>query len=123
MQATGNTEYTRENALYDLQYPTGVNPTYGLVSIEYMMNAFRSHDFNPVNVWVTYDQAYSIMREHTGVINPVGMYHFMGMRGTDYADIGTLWVANSAIGYRGISEEMNRSQFNSLGPVQLVYLD
>lgn len=43
----------------------------------------------------------------------------MALRGVSGSDI---WVANSAQGYRGVYETMNRDQFNSLGPVELVYL-
>jgi hypothetical protein len=50
------------------------------------------------------------------------MYHFMAIRGVDYSDTGTLWVANSAPGYRGVYEELTRSQFNSLGPVEIIYI-
>jgi hypothetical protein len=32
-------------------------------------------------------------------------------------------VANSAPGYRGIYDYMSRSEFNALGPVQMVYLE
>jgi len=113
---------TREQGAEYLQYPVGVNPTYGLTSITYMESAFRAFGLSPVQAWVTYDEAYAIMREHTGVINPIGMYHFMAMRGTDHMDTGDLWVANSAPGYRGIYDTLNRQQFNSLGPVQVVYL-
>jgi hypothetical protein len=47
------------------------------------------------------------------------MYHFMGIRGTDN---GELWVANSAPNYMGVGDHLDRSQFNSLGPVSLIYL-
>lgn len=85
-----------------------------------MIDAFLSYGLSSRQVWVTYDEAYAIMENTTGVINPMGMYHFMAMRGVgpDY-----LWVANSAPGYRGIENSMTRSQFNSLGPVQIIYLD
>jgi hypothetical protein len=110
-------------AALDLQYPTGVNETYGLTSIQYMITAFQSHGFQVGWKWCTFDEAYSICRDHTGVINPVGMYHFMAIRGIDGTDIGDIWVANSAPGYKGIYDSISRSSFNQLGPTQLVWLE
>jgi hypothetical protein len=110
---------SRSEALAIMGYPNCVNETYGCMSAQCVIDAFETLGFEAVQAWVTYDQAYSIMGAHTGVINPVGMYHFMGCRGV--AD-GALWVANSAIGYRGISETLTREQFNALGPVQVIYL-
>jgi len=84
-----------------------------------MLNAFRHYGLNPVQEWVNFDQAYSIMEKYTGTINPKGMYHFMACRGVS-GDL--LWVANSAPGYMGVGDYLSRSQFNSLGPVSLIYL-
>jgi len=84
-----------------------------------LIDAYNYFGLEAHQAWVTYDQAYTIMEKTTGQINPLGMYHFMGMRGIDN---GNLWVANSAQGYRGVYEIMNRQQFNALGPVQLIYL-
>jgi hypothetical protein len=121
--ATATADISREEAGAIIGYPNCVNETYGLMSAQCMIDAFSSVGLRSKQAWVTFDQAYAIMQQTTGVINPVGMYHFMGMRGTDHSDIGTLWVANSALGYRGIYEEMTRSQFNALAPVQLIYLE
>jgi hypothetical protein len=121
--ATATADISREQAAEIIGYPNCVNETYGLMSSQCMINAFSEAGLHSKQAWVTFDQAYAIMEHTTGVINPIGMYHFMAMRGTDYSDIGTLWVANSALGYRGIYEEMTRAQFNSLGPVQLIYLE
>jgi len=124
VQATGtDTNLTREQGAEMLQYPDGVNETYGLVSIQFMIDAFNMIGLPCHQKWVTFDEAYTIMREHTGVINPIGMYHFMACRGVDHMDIGDLWIANSAPGYLGVYDTLNRSQFNSFGPVQLVYID
>jgi len=110
---------TRDEAANIIGYPECVNELYGLMSIDCLTRAFgvmglqTSHDF------LTFDSAYAICRANTGVINPIGMYHFMAIRGIQ-AD--TIWVANSALGYRGVYENISRSQFNNLGPVQLMWL-
>lgn len=84
-----------------------------------MVKAFEYYNLRAKQAWVTYDQAYAILSATTGVINPIGMYHFMAMRGVD----GSLWVANSAPGYDGIYDHLSRDSFNGLGPVQVIYLE
>lgn len=101
-------------------YPNCVNPTYGCMSSDCVVNTFRSYGLNAKQAWVTYDQAYSICSKYTGVINPQGMYHFMGIRGLDN---GAIWVANSAPGYDGVYEILDRATFNALGPVQVIALE
>jgi hypothetical protein len=112
-------QLTRTQAAEIIGYPNCVNETYGLMSAQCMVDAFSHFGLESIQKWVTFDEAYSICREHTGVINPIGMYHFMAIRGI----IGNqIWVANSAQGYRGVYDTLTRNQFNSLGPVQLIYL-
>jgi len=119
MNSTGiDPNLTREEALNIIGYPNCVNETYGLMSAECLINAYNHFGLDARQAWVTYDQAYSIMTEHTGQINPLGMYHFMAMRGATQ----DLWVANSAQGYMGVWDHLSRSQFNALGPVQVIYL-
>ena len=124
INATGTDPHLeREQAANIIGYPNCVNETYGLMSADCLITAFNYYGLSVKQAWVTFDQAYAIMAKTTGVINPLGMYHFMAMRGVDHTDVGQLWVANSAEGYRGIYDTMSRSQFNALGPVQVIYLD
>ncbi|HEY7419298.1 MAG TPA: hypothetical protein VH593_29210 [Ktedonobacteraceae bacterium] len=113
---------TRDQALQLIGYPNCVNETYGLMSSDCLVAAYNYYGLDARVEWVTYDQAYSIMSGHTGQINPLGMYHFMAIRGVDGYNPGDLWVANSAQGYMGVWDSLNRSQFNALGPVKIIYL-
>ena len=123
INATGiDPELTRDQALELIGYPHCVNETYGLMDTNCLIQAYRYYDLEAKQAWVTFDRAYAIMAHTTGQINPLGMYHFMAMRGTDIQEIGDLWVANSAPGYHGVYDVLDRNQFNSLGPVQVVYL-
>jgi len=123
INATGTDEsLTRDQAANIIGYPGCVNETYGLMSYQCLIDAFAYYNLAAKQAWVTYDQAYAIMSNTTGCINPVGMYHFMSMRGVDNMDAGDLWVANSAPGYRGIYDHLSRENFNVLGPVQVIYL-
>lgn len=120
-QSTGYTPFmTYNEALEYLSYPDGVNPTYGLTSSIFMVNGFQALGLFAKQKWTTFDEAYSICTQTTGTINPIGMYHFMAIRGTMN---GEIYVANSAPGYRGIYSSLSRQEYNSLGPVQLIYLD
>jgi hypothetical protein len=113
---------TRDQALEIIGYPECVNETYGCMSAQCLIDAYKHFGLEAKQAWVTYDQAYSICANTTGQINPIGMYHFMAIRGTDGYEPGTLWVANSAPGYKGVYDTLDRAQFNSLGPVQVIYL-
>jgi hypothetical protein len=115
----GLTHVTREECGYVMGYPNCVNETYGCMSSECVATAFASYGYDTRRAYVTFDDAYAIMSHTTGTINPQGMYHFMGIRGVRG---GGLWVANSAPGYRSVWDDLNRSTFNSLGPVELVYV-
>lgn len=119
LNAIGKTELTREEVGATMGYPHCVNETYGCMSTKCVKDTFDWYDVYTAQAYVTFDQAYAIASQTTGTINPQAMYHFMGIRGVKN---GNLWVANSAQSYCGIWDEMNRSQFNSLGPVELVYL-
>jgi hypothetical protein len=100
-------------------HPECVNETYGCMSADCLIKEFNAWGLEAIQAWVTFDQAYAICAEFTGVINPQGMYHYMAIRGIQGSN---LWVANSAYGYCGVYDTMSRSQFNSLGPVQIVYI-
>src|SRR5262245_37440157 len=76
-----DTELTRPEALSIIGYPECVNETYGLMTAQCLIDAFATFGLLARQAWVTFDQAYAIMRTTTGVINPLGMYHFIAMRG------------------------------------------
>jgi len=120
IQSTGiDTSLTRKEAETLIGNPECVNPTYGLMSIQCLVDAFASLGVATQNAYCTFQQAYSICRYSTGVINLIGMYHFMAIRGVRGAN---LWVANSALGYRGVYEELSESAYNDLGPTQLLWI-
>jgi hypothetical protein len=116
-------QYTvREQVANETGIPHCVNPTYGSMSPQCIIDEFARYGLDAQQYWCTFDQAYAICSQTTGVINPVGMYHYMAVRGVDGHDTPTIWVANSAPGYRGIWDDLTRDSFNSLGPVNLIYL-
>lgn len=112
-------DLTREMATQLIGYPNCVNETYGLMSSDCLIRAFANVGLTAKQGYYTYSEAYSICTAHTGVINPLGMYHFMAIRGVRN---GNIWVANSAQGYRGVHDDLTAEQFNSLGPTQLIWI-
>jgi len=100
--------------------PDCVNPTYGCMSDQCVIDTLASYGLVARQAYVTFDQAYAIARTHTGTINPQAQYHFMAIRGTSGSDIA---VANSAEGYMGVYSTLSRSQFNALGPVSVIYVE
>jgi hypothetical protein len=110
----------RETATLIIGYPDCVNETYGLMSADCMINAFAHEGIVAKQAWVSWEQAYAICQHYTGVINPIGMYHFMGIRGVEG---GSIWVANSAQGYKGIWDNIDYESFINLGPVQVIYCE
>lgn len=115
-----DSEITYDEGLAIIGYPQCVNPTYGLMSADCMINAFAQVGLKSRQKWCTFDEAFAICRVTTGVINPIGMYHFVGIRGISD---NSLWIANSAPGYDGVWDYLDRDTFNKLGPVQLIYLE
>jgi len=102
-------------------YPSCVNPTYGSMSAQCVIDTLGAYGLIARQVYVTFDQAYAIARIHTGTINPQGMYHYMALRGVSGPNI---WVANSASpGYMGVYDTLSRDQFNALGPVSVIYVE
>ena len=125
LQSTGTAyteidQYTaREEVLHALGYPSCVNETYGAMSSTCLQDGLEQYGLESEQAWVTFDQAYAICSGTTGLINPVGMYHYMAIRGVSG---DSLSVANSAEGYCGIWSTLSRAQFNALGPVQVIAL-
>jgi len=102
-------------------YPSCVNPTYGSMSAQCVIDTFAAYGLIARQLYVTFDQAYAIARTHTGTINPQAMYHYMAIRGISGSDIA---VANSASpGYMGVYSTLSRDQFNALGPVSVVLIE
>jgi hypothetical protein len=125
LQSTGIIDPTIDQytARYQVGHQTGyphcVNEVYGSMEPQCIINEFTRYGLESQQLYCTYDQAWAICSATTGVINPIGMYHYMAIRGTNPDSI---WVANSAPGYCGVYDTLNRSQFNNLGPVNLIYL-
>jgi hypothetical protein len=120
LNATNNPTIERLEVGNAMGYPECINETYGCMSTDCVVDTLEGYGFNVKSKYVTFDEAYAICRDFTGTINPQGMYHFMGIRGIQG---NAIWVANSAEGYKGVYDLLDRDSFNMLGPVEVVYLE
>lgn len=121
-RATGvNPGASEASAIEEIGYPENINATYGLMdgSGAHLAEVLDRYPLDAWNNWVSFDQAYAIAGSSPGCLGGVGWYHWVGIRGVNGS---SLWLANSAPGYRGIYETLTRDQFNSLGPFAMVYL-
>lgn len=121
LRATGIDPYsTREKVTGELIYPTWVDEYSGLKDSQRIVDVFASFGVECALEWIDFDRAHEICSETAGLLNGVGWFHFVGIRGV--TGNGTLWIANSAKGYRGVGEALNRQQFNALGPFRVARL-
>jgi hypothetical protein len=69
--------------------------------------------------WLDFDTAYAIYEQRPGMMGGAAMYHWMGVRGVQGS---TIWVANSAPGYKGVYSNITRDDWNRLGGWSCVWL-
>jgi len=123
LRSTGlDSEATEQSTIEIIGYPENINATYGLMdgSGSQLQRVLEdSYDQPTEQRWITYDEAYTIAEQTCGMLGGSSWYHWVGVRGVSGANI---WIANSAPGWMGVWDTLNRSQFNSLGPFSLVAL-
>jgi hypothetical protein len=109
LQATGlDIHAAREAVAYEIGYPQCVNPEWGLMDTNCVERVFRHYGVECNTFWPSFDQMYELAQETTGVLNSTRWYHFAAVRGVSG---GSIWVANSAQGYKGIFELVTPGQW------------
>lgn len=116
-----NSQASGPTAVAEIGYPENINPTYGLMdgSGSQLQRVLATYGLESSQAWLTFDSVYAIAQQTTGLLSGQAWYHWVSIRGVDGEDI---WIANSAQGYRGIWDHLNREEFNQLGPFSVVYL-
>jgi len=120
----GQDIYTnRESTVYDIGYPTNINPSYGLMdgSGAQLRRVFTERSGAATGQgWLTFDQMWSIAAQgNGGMLSGGGWYHWVGLRGTSG---DALWIANSAPGYQSVWDTLDRASWNRLGPFSCVWV-
>jgi hypothetical protein len=122
LRATGvDRTATEDTELAEIGQPLHINPTYGLRdgSGRRLREIYEDHGVQTSQGWLTFDQVWALAGETTGQLAGGGWYHWVALRGRDG---DALWIANSARGYKGVSERLTREDFNRLGPFSVVWL-
>ena len=121
LRATGLDPYsTREKVAVELGYPSCVDEYSGLKDINCIVNALSDYGVEAHAEWIDWPRALELADTTAAILNSTTWYHFVGLRGR--TNWGGLWIANSAMGYQGIADTINASQWNAKQPWQCVYL-
>jgi hypothetical protein len=118
---------SREQTTYEIGYGAscggGVNvtPSIGLCDASgiALRNVLSSYGQATEQGWLDFDTVYSIASTGTGMMSGASWYHWVALRGVQGS---TLWIANSAPGYKGIWDNLSRDDFNRLGGFSVVWL-
>jgi len=111
---------SREQTVYAIGYPNNINSSYGLMdgSGSQLQRVLGDVGIQTAQAWLTFDQVYAIAAQgRAGCMSGGAWYHWCGIRGVDG---DTIWIANSAPGYMSVWNNLNRTDFNRLGPFSCV---
>lgn len=113
----------REQVVYSIGYKGNINPTYGLMDgsgseLQRVLKESTGYDSN--QGYLSFDEMYELAAAGTpALMSGAAWYHWVGVRGVEG---DTLWIANSAPGYKSIWDNLSRSDWNRLGGFSVVYL-
>jgi hypothetical protein len=112
---------TREDTVYAIGYPENINATYGLMdaSGSALREVYSFYGQQTQQGWLDFDAVYDLALRTTGQMSGAAWYHWVALRGVQG---DTIWIANSAPGYKGVWDNLTRSDFNRLGGFSVVWL-
>lgn len=118
---------SRESTVYEIGYGQtcggGVNITPGVGLCNADGSALRAvlseYDVATDQGWLDFDTAYSIASQTPGMCSGAAWYHWVGIRGVQG---DTIWVANSAPGYKSVWSNLSRQDWQRLGSFSVVWL-
>lgn len=122
LRATGlDPTSTRDQVVYAIGYPQNINETYGLMdaSGSALRAVYESYGQSTAQAWLGFDALYELARGTTGQISGTAWYHWVALRGVQG---GAIWIANSAPGYMGVYDLLDRADVERLGPFSVVGL-
>jgi hypothetical protein len=122
--ARGAYIYTnRESVVYAIGYPDNINGSYGLMdgSGAQLQRVIKEQTgFDSDQGYPDYDAVYELAAAGTpALMSGAAWYHWVAVRGVQGS---SLWLANSAPGYKGIWDTMYRDYFARLGGFSVVWL-
>lgn len=99
--------------------PEHINAAYGLMdgSGARLRDCLRDQGAPAWHAWLSYDQTYQLAIRGPLLIGGQTWCHWVGVHGVRGPD---LWIANSAPGWMGITDDLSEDSFYSLGPFAVV---
>ena len=112
---------SRETTVYEIGYPHNINPQYGLMdgSGAQLQRVLEDYGQPTGQGWLDFDEAWDVAAESIGMMAGANWFHWVAIRGVQGS---TIWVANSAPGYKGIYDNVSRDDFARLGGFSVVWL-
>lgn len=108
--------------MYAIGYPDNINGTYGLMDAtgsQLQRVLLEQTGYESDQAWLDFDSVYAIAQKRPGLMSGAAWYHWVAIRGVQG---DTIWIANSAEGYKGIYSNLGRADFERLGPFSVVWL-
>ena len=121
LRATGaHPTFTEQLAVEQIGYPTNINDSDqngGLqdASGTQLIRVLGNYGVPAVKGGQvhSFDEVYEKAKKQTGMMSGAAWYHWVAIRGVKG---DAIWVANSAQGYKGINDLVNRADWERLGP-------
>ena len=112
---------SRETTVYEIGYPDNINPQYGLMDASgaQLQRVLGQYGLDSDQAYLGFDTVYELAHGTTGLMSGAQWYHWVAIRGVQGA---TIWIANSAPGYKGIYDNLSRADFDRLGGFSVVWL-
>lgn len=112
---------SRESVVYEIGYPDNINSTYGLMNADgsALRAVLERHGQDSAQSWLDFDTMYDLAQGTTGMLSGAAWYHWTAVRGVQG---DTLWIANSAPGYKSVWSNLSRSDWDRLGGFSCVWL-
>lgn len=113
----------REAVTYAIGYPNNINPQYGLMDgsgaqLQRVLLEQTGRQSEQA-FGLDFDAVYAIAAHTPGLMSGAAWYHWVALRGVQG---DTIWIANSAPGYRSVWDNLSRADFSRLGGFSVVWL-
>ncbi|HYW86164.1 MAG TPA: hypothetical protein VFB50_00230 [Chloroflexota bacterium] len=121
LASSGDIYADRQTTVYEIGYPSNINPQYGLMNADgsALMDVLDRYGQASQQAWLSFDDCYRVASMTTGMISGAAWYHWTALRGVQG---DTIWIANSAPGYKSVWNNLGRADWDRLGGFSCVWL-
>jgi len=112
---------SRETTVYEIGYPDNISADVGLhdASGSALRAVLEDYGQETNQSWLDFDTTYELAQGTTGMMSGASWYHWVAIRGVQG---DTIWIANSAPGYKSVWDNLSRSDWQRLGGFSVVWL-